>query len=131
MLKEYTHTMYYPHTYTHVYKKLCSLLFSPYIAIYFIFRRKKKEPNPTIMSLSPQHEQMSLGSPSQSPPMGGQYLPQFLQGDFHSSFNTSQVFNKHTLSLSLYLIISFSLKLKDKFKKLSKIAILAWWQWYA
>jgi cbb3-type cytochrome oxidase subunit 3 len=111
MLKEYTHTMYYPHTYTHVYKKLCSLLFSPYIAIYFIFRRKKKkeikQPNPTIMSLSPQHEQMSLGSPSQSPPMGGQYLPQFLQGDFHSSFNTSQVFNKHTLSLSLFNNIFF------------------------
>jgi hypothetical protein len=59
------------------------------------------------MSLSPQHEQMSLGSPSQSPPMGSQYLPQFLQGDFHSSFNTSQVFYEHTHTLSLYLIISF------------------------
>ena len=39
---------------------------------------------------SPQHESMSLGSPSQSPPMTGQYLPQYLQGDY-SSFNTSQV----------------------------------------
>lgn len=54
------------------------------------------------MSLSPQHEQMSLGSPSQSPPMGSQYLPQFLQGDFHSSFNASQINSRNSPKLQFW-----------------------------
>ena len=79
------------------------------------------------MSLSPQHEQMSLGSPSQSPPnLGSQYLPQFLQGDFHSSFNTSQVYSKDGMGRGKYNLFYI---LKDELKKFPWWKILAWWQW--
>jgi hypothetical protein len=48
-------------------------------------------------------EPMALGSPTQSPAMGGQYLPQYLLGD-HSSFNSSQVKYLHIQFIIIYSI---------------------------